>query len=66
MSLPEAEQLGPAREGASRGPSPDLCRGLHSRAWGLGAAGSVWLILIRSDLKLQLVSRKELQKNTAF
>ena len=35
-----AEQRGPARERASRGPSPDLCRGLHRRAWGLGAAGS--------------------------
>ena len=35
-----AERRGRARERASRGPSPDLCRGLHRRAWGLGAAGS--------------------------
>ena len=32
--------LGWAQEGKSRRPSPDLCCGLHSKAWALGVAGS--------------------------
>ena len=47
-----------AWEGVSRGLSPDLSWGFHSRAWGLHSAGSEVACFNMLYLKLQLVFRK--------